>query len=93
MRVLVTGNNGYIGTILVPMLIEKGHEVIGLDTDYYGQCTFTGDVPDVRTINKDVRDIEKHDVEVIQTPYKSASHWRWPTGSLTHFKKPGPKTG
>jgi nucleoside-diphosphate-sugar epimerase len=63
MRVLVTGSHGYIGTILVPMLIEKGHEVVGLDTDYYGRCTFTGTVPDVKTINMDVRDVEKHDVE------------------------------
>ena len=63
MRVLVTGSHGYIGTILVPMLIEKGHEVVGLDTDYYRRCTFTGTVPDVKTINMDVRDVEKHDVE------------------------------
>ena len=63
MKVLVTGSHGYIGTVLVPMLIKKGHEVIGLDTDYYERCTFSGAVPDVETINKDVRDIEKHDVE------------------------------
>jgi nucleoside-diphosphate-sugar epimerase len=63
MKVLVTGSHGYIGTVLVPMLFEKGHEVVGLDTDYYKRCTFTGDVPEVKTINKDVRDIEKHDVE------------------------------
>ena len=63
MKVLVTGSHGYIGTILVPMLIEKGHEVVGLDTDYYARCTFTGAVPDVKTIRMDVRDVEKHDVE------------------------------
>jgi len=63
MKVLVTGSYGYIGTILVPLLIKKGHEVIGLDTDYYERCTFTGDVPEIKTIKKDVRDIEKHDVE------------------------------
>ena len=63
MKVLVTGSHGYIGTILVPMLIKKGHEVIGLDTDYYERCTFIGDVPEIKTIKKDVRDIEKHDVE------------------------------
>jgi nucleoside-diphosphate-sugar epimerase len=63
MKVLVTGSLGYIGTVLVPMLMEKGHEVVGLDTDYYEQCTFTGAVPKVPTINKDVRDIEKDDVE------------------------------
>ena len=32
MRILVTGNEGYIGSILVPMLKEAGHEVRGFDT-------------------------------------------------------------
>ena len=63
MKILVTGSHGYIGSVLVPMLIKKGHKVIGLDTDYYERCTFTGIVPDVKTIKKDIRDIEMHDVE------------------------------
>jgi nucleoside-diphosphate-sugar epimerase len=32
MRVLVTGSSGYIGSILVPLLLEKGHKVIGFDS-------------------------------------------------------------
>ena len=63
MKVLVTGSHGYIGTVLVPMLIEKGYEVVGLDTDYYERCTFYTDVPGINTIKKDVRDVEKNDVE------------------------------
>ena len=47
MRVLVTGHKGYIGTILVPMLIAEGHEVTGLDSDLFEQCTFTGAIPEV----------------------------------------------
>ena len=42
MKVLVTGSQGYIGTILVPMLFEKGHDVTGLDSDLYKRCTFSG---------------------------------------------------
>jgi nucleoside-diphosphate-sugar epimerase len=63
MKVLVTGSHGYIGTVLVPMLMKKGHEVVGLDTDYYKRCTFIGAVSDIKTIKKDVRDVEPHDVE------------------------------
>jgi len=63
MKVLLTGNKGYIGTVLGPMLLEHGHEVTGLDTDLYERCTFSGDVPEIKTIRKDVRDVEKQDIE------------------------------
>ena len=49
MRVLVTGNRGYIGTVLVPMLISAGHEIFGYDSDLFARCTFVGEVPDVPT--------------------------------------------
>ena len=35
MRILVTGTEGYIGSLLAPMLIQRGHEVIGIDTGFY----------------------------------------------------------
>lgn len=62
MRVLVTGHNGYIGTVLVPMLMERGHEVVGLDTNYFESCLFTGALPEVEAIEKDIRDVEAEDV-------------------------------
>ena len=40
MRVLVTGHRGYIGSVMVPMLLEAGHEVVGCDSDLYQRCTF-----------------------------------------------------
>ncbi|MGD8868655.1 MAG: SDR family oxidoreductase, partial [Gemmatimonadales bacterium] len=63
MRVLVTGSQGYIGTVLVPMLIDRGHEVTGLDADYYEQCTFAGEPYDIPLIRKDIRDVSAADVE------------------------------
>ena len=62
MKVLVTGSRGYIGAVLVPMLQRRGHEVVGLDTDLYQRCTFDGEVPDIKTIEKDVRDLIKDDL-------------------------------
>jgi nucleoside-diphosphate-sugar epimerase len=63
MRVLVTGLRGYIGSVLVPMLVGRGHDVVGLDSDLFEECTFDGQVPDVPTLRKDVRDAESADVE------------------------------
>jgi len=62
MRVLVTGNEGYIGTVLVPMLKEAGHEVSGLDTGLFRECAL---IPFTRTstLRKDVRDVEPRDLE------------------------------
>ena len=63
MRVLVTGHNGYIGTVLTPMLIKAGHDVVGLDTDLFADCTFGSDVDlTIPTINKDVRDVDSADL-------------------------------
>lgn len=63
MRVLVTGSTGYIGTVLVPMLLAEGHDVAGLDTDYYSRCTFTGAVSDIPTSRIDVRDVSAANVK------------------------------
>jgi len=57
MRVMVTGHKGYIGSILVPMLLDAGHEVTGLDTDLYAACTFAGELPKVPEIRVDSRDV------------------------------------
>ena len=65
MRVMVTGHLGYIGTVMVPMLLRSNHEVIGLDSNLYERCTFAagGKIMDVPHIRKDVRDIEREDIE------------------------------
>ena len=40
MRVLVTGSDGYIGQVLVPMLQRSGHDVVGLDSGLFHDCVF-----------------------------------------------------
>ncbi|MGD1871281.1 MAG: NAD-dependent epimerase/dehydratase family protein, partial [Neomegalonema sp.] len=64
MRVLLTGHRGYIGPVLTPMLQAAGHEVTGLDSDIFERCTFApgGDVPEIPTILKDIRDVEVSDL-------------------------------
>jgi nucleoside-diphosphate-sugar epimerase len=63
MRVLVTGHDGYIGSVLVPLFEQAGHEVVGLDTYLYDGCLFGADDDGPRTvIRKDVRDVERDDL-------------------------------
>ena len=38
MKILVTGNNGYIGTVLTSELHKKNYEVVGYDVDYFYDC-------------------------------------------------------
>jgi nucleoside-diphosphate-sugar epimerase len=60
---MVTGNLGYIGTVMVPMLHAHGYAVVGLDSDFYEECKF-GDVPlSIKTKRKDIRDVEVSDLK------------------------------
>ncbi len=82
MRVLVTGHNGYIGTVLTPMLIAEGHNVVGLDTDLYERCTFGEGVPGISEIRKDIRDVEATDLEGFDAVIHLAALSNDPLGNL-----------
>jgi nucleoside-diphosphate-sugar epimerase len=58
MKILVTGHTGYIGTVLSRMLLDAGHQVIGIDIDLYAKCTFGDEatVP-IPCIGSDIRDL------------------------------------
>jgi len=58
LRVLVTGHNGYIGSVLVPALQRAGHQVTGLDSDLFAACTFGPEPAEVDSLEMDVRDVE-----------------------------------
>lgn len=62
MRVLVTGHQGYIGTVLVPLLQAAGHEVAGVDTGFFAECTIGPCTPDPPSIGQDVRDVRREDL-------------------------------
>jgi len=58
MRVLVTGHDGYIGAVMVPMLQAAGHEIVGLDSQLFEDCTFGDYEQNVHTLRLDIRDVQ-----------------------------------
>lgn len=70
MRVLVTGADGYIGSLLCPVLERAGHSVLGVDTGYYrdgwlySDRGFLDSLP--RTLNRDIRQLEARDLEKVE---------------------------
>lgn len=63
MKILVTGCNGYIGTVMIPVLLAAGHDVTGLDTDYYATGWLYGDPkPLKKFIKKDIRKVTLEDL-------------------------------
>ena len=83
MRVLVTGHDGYIGHVLVPMLQAAGHDVIGLDSLLFDGCTFPGQ-PRVacRQIVKDLRQVERSDLDGVDAVLHLAGLSNDPLGDL-----------
>ncbi|MBM4247845.1 MAG: SDR family oxidoreductase [Euryarchaeota archaeon] len=66
MRILVTGDRGYIGTIMVPYLLHRGHEAVGLDIDFFSGCDlYDAPRPEYRSLEKDLRDVEAADLRGI----------------------------
>jgi nucleoside-diphosphate-sugar epimerase len=62
MRLVVTGSDGYIGTVLVPMLVEAGHEPVGLDSMLFHDCGIGAERGTVDTIRRDIRDVSPGDL-------------------------------
>lgn len=81
MRVLVTGHKGYIGAVLVPALIEKHHDVAGLDIDLFAPAAF-GDLVEVPEIKKDIRDVGPKDLEGFDVVMHLAALSNDPMGDL-----------
>lgn len=62
MRVLITGHNGYIGSVLTPLVRAAGHDVVGLDTFLFEGATFGENGAQVDALRMDLRDVEVDDL-------------------------------
>jgi nucleoside-diphosphate-sugar epimerase len=83
MRVLVTGNLGYVGSVLTPMLADRGLEVWGFDTGFYKECLM-GAAPGgvAKQITKDLRDVTADDLKGVEAVVHLAALSNDPIGEL-----------
>jgi nucleoside-diphosphate-sugar epimerase len=82
MRILVAGDRGYIGAVLVPVLQEAGHEPVGLDAGWYDGCDFTPLPTGYEQRTGDIRDAKPEDLEGFDAVVNLAAISNDPVGHL-----------
>jgi nucleoside-diphosphate-sugar epimerase len=62
MNILVTGDKGYIGAVMMPMLLREGHHIVGLDCDWFERSAFGDSLCGAPSKRKDLRDLQSSDL-------------------------------
>ena len=83
MRVLVTGTEGYLGSLLTPELVRRGHKVTGLDTGFYkDRMLYCNGAITALTLAKDIRQVEPADLNEVDAVVHMAELSNDPAGQL-----------
>jgi nucleoside-diphosphate-sugar epimerase len=82
MRILVAGDRGYIGAVLMPMLVAAGHEVEGLDAGWYDGCDFGPQPGGYESRTGDIRDQRPEDLDGFDAVVNLAAISNDPVGHL-----------
>ena len=84
MKVLVTGTEGYIGAVVPQLLMERGHEVIGVDAGFHRAGWLYGNSVPVwpKTLEKDIRLVDAADLDGIDAIVHMAELSNDPVGQL-----------
>ena len=83
MKILVTGSEGYLGSLLGPILMREGHEILAVDTGFYKTgWLYHGALMTPRTLNKDIRQITLDDLAGLDAVVHMAELSNDPTGEL-----------
>jgi nucleoside-diphosphate-sugar epimerase len=80
--ILLTGHNGYLGSVMAPYLVGAGYRVTGLDTEYFGDCTLVDVSLDTAAVRKDIRDLVPADLEGFDAVIHLAALSNDPIGNL-----------
>ncbi|AWT56798.1 NAD-dependent epimerase/dehydratase family protein [Mycolicibacterium smegmatis] len=82
MRVLVTGHQGYLGTVMVPALQAAGHDVLGLDSGLFADCVLGAAPKDPPGVRVDLRDVTVDCLEGFEAVVHLAALSNDPLGAL-----------
>jgi len=80
MKILVTGGCGYKGHVLIPKLLNNGHEVIAFDIQWFGN--FLNPHSNLKVVKGDVRNIDEIPLEGVECIIHLASIANDPCGDL-----------
>ena len=80
--VLVTGHQGYLGTVMVPVLQAAGHQVTGLDAGFFADCVLGAAPQDPPGIQADLRDVTPSQLEGFDAVIHLAALSNDPLGAL-----------
>jgi nucleoside-diphosphate-sugar epimerase len=82
-KVLLTGSEGYIGSVLGPRLVRRGHAVVGVDTGFHRTGWLVNTVDGAPAwINKDTRKVERADLDGFDAVVHLADLSNDPVGEL-----------
>ena len=82
MKVLLTGQDGYIGAVMTRHLCERGHQIVGLDSRLFEGCDFGTWEAGVEVRHKDIREVERQDLEGFDAVIHLAAISNDPLGNL-----------
>ncbi|NUK71984.1 SDR family oxidoreductase [Streptomyces lunaelactis] len=82
MRVLLTGHQGYLGTVMAPVIAAAGHEVVGLDAGLFADCVLGPPPADPPGPRVDLRDVTADHVAGVDAVIHLAALSNDPLGSL-----------
>ncbi|MFF5210345.1 NAD-dependent epimerase/dehydratase family protein [Streptosporangium sp. NPDC000396] len=82
MRVLLTGHQGYLGSVMAPALAEAGHEVVGLDSGLFADCVLGPAPDDPRGHSVDLRDVTAGELAGVDAVVHLAALSNDPLGAL-----------
>jgi nucleoside-diphosphate-sugar epimerase len=81
-RILITGHEGYLGSVMAPWLRSRDYDVVGLDTGYFQNCTLVPAPSGIRTIRKDLREVGAKDLDGFDVVIHLAALSNDPIGNM-----------